>query len=189
MKSELAIILKTNGIAVFPTDTLYGVVGSALSKKTVERIYRLKGRDENKPFIILVSSYKDLEIFGVTLSLEQKKFLTSVWPGPVSVILPCPFKKFEYLHRGSKTLAFRMPKNKALQTLLRKTGPLVAPSANPQGEAPAETIVEAKAYFSNQVDAYVAGGRKKGKPSTVVSLCDSKKIVLVRQGTVQVELQ
>lgn len=49
-------ILKSDGIAVIPTDTLYGVVGSAMSKKAIEKIYKIKERDKSKPLIVLISS-------------------------------------------------------------------------------------------------------------------------------------
>lgn len=173
-----ARILKEGGIAVVPTDTLYGVCASAFSKPAVERVYELKGRDENKPFIVLISAVDDLKQFGVKLTLHQKAYLDEVWPGPVSVILPCPLKKLAYLHRGTNSLAFRLPKHKKLRDFLKKTGPLTAPSANPQGAEPAHTIKEAKNYFGNKVDVYIAGGKKIGKPSMLVSMMSGNPEVL-----------
>ncbi len=70
-----------------------------------------------------------------------------------------------------------MPADKALHTFLKKTGPLVAPSANLQGVPPAETIAQAKKYFGNTVDFYLAGGRKKGKPSKIISLVTGKVVI------------
>ena len=82
MKEEIKI-LKKGGIGVVATDTLYGIVGSALSIKAVQRIYAVKGRDDKKPFIILISSIADLKKFSVRLTTEQKRFLGQEWPGPV----------------------------------------------------------------------------------------------------------
>lgn len=169
-----AAILKRGGIGILPTDTLYGVVGSAHSKQAVSRIYEVKGRNHGKPLIILISDIADVKKFGIELSADQEAFLEKVWPGPVSVILPCRSAEFAYLHRSTKSLAFRMPKNKKLRDLIKKTGPIVAPSANPQGMKPAHTIAEAKKYFGSEVDFYVPGGRKEGKPSRVVSLLSHK---------------
>ncbi len=173
-------ILKAGGIGILPTDTLYGIVGSAFSKKAVKRIYAVKGRDENKPFIILISSQSDLKKFGVELTKEQRTFLSAAWKGrrATSVILPVPLKKFEYLHRGTQSLAFRLPNNKELLLLLKKTGPLVAPSANPHGKEPAHTIADAKEYFGDNIDFYIAGGRKEGKPSRLISLMSERLEVL-----------
>lgn len=188
-KSEIIKKLKKGGIGVLPTDTIYGVLGSALKKATVERIYRVKGRNETKPFIILISSLTDLKNFGVNLSIKEKKYLKKVWPGPVSVILPCTStqmqKKLKYLHRGTNSFAFRMPKDAFLTEILKKTGPLVAPSANPEGFPPAETITDAEKYFSKKIDFYFGEKKKLGKASTLVSIVNGTVAVL-RQGAKKV---
>ena len=163
-------ILNTGGVGVLLTDTIFGLVGRALNKKAVERIYRIKGRDENKPFIILISSIKDLERFDISPDEETMELLKKFWPGPVSVILNCPSEKFKYLHRNTKSLAFRLPKKSSLRRLIKITGPLVAPSANPQGLPPARTAKEAQMYFGDAVDFYKRGGRPKSKSSTLVDL-------------------
>jgi L-threonylcarbamoyladenylate synthase len=80
-------------------------------------------------------------------------------------------KSFYFLHRGNNTLAFRLPKKPDLIALLKKTGPLVAPSANPEGLIPATTIKAAKEYFGDQVDFY-ASGRVSKKPSKIVALIE-----------------
>lgn len=187
MDKNIETILKKGGVGVYPTDTLYGLVGLASLKKTVEKIYEIKGRDEDKPFIILISKISDIENFGVKLSKEHVRFLNTVWPGKVSVILPVKGKKFEYLHRGKNSLAFRMPANKNqrgksinenLLKLIKKTGSLVAPSANPQGLPPASNITEAKKYFGDQVQFYVSGGKKAGKPSRIISLLKGEPEIL-----------
>ena len=177
-KKDIYQIIKSGGIGVYPTDTLYGVVGGAHSKSAVEKIYSVKGRSKQKPFIILVSSINDLKKFGIKITKFQKKYLSEVWPGAVSVILPCKLKKFEYLHRGKNTLAFRLPKKKKISEFVKKTGPLVAPSANPQGMIPAHTIAEAKDYFGSDMDFYVSGGLLDAKPSTIVFLSEKGPKIL-----------
>ena len=178
--------LKQGGIGIIPTDTLYGLVGSALNKQTVERIYKLRKRPQVKPCIILISKPDDLKLFGISLDNFTKSFLKKNWPNPLSVILPCSNSKFEYLHRSGKTLAFRMPNDQKLLGLLNQTGPLVAPSANFEGEKPAQTIKEAKKYFGDQVDFYEDGGKLTGLPSTLVSIEDGQVKVL-RQGQFMVK--
>ena len=169
-----------------PTDTIYGVVGSALNPKTVDKIYNFRKRDISKPMIILISAIADLKKFGIVITSKQRDFLNKNWPNPVSVILPCPGEKFAYLHRGKKSLAFRQPKNGNLRKLLKETGPLVAPSANPEKEKPAETIEEAKNYFGNKMAFYTDAGELKSKPSTIVRLYEDGKCIIVRQGTYKI---
>ncbi len=170
MKENIAQVIRGGGIGVLPTDTLYGLVGSAMNAKTVERIYRVRKRNPKKPMIILIGSERDLETFGVKPTGEQRKLLKKIWPGPVSVIFPCAARRFRYLSRGIGTLAFRLPAKPALRRLLKQTGPIVAPSANPEGREPAETIQKARRYFGGAVDCYSDGGMLRGIPSTVIEM-------------------
>ncbi|MDP1688766.1 MAG: L-threonylcarbamoyladenylate synthase [bacterium] len=192
---EIISILKRGGIGVLPTDTIYGLVGAALNKKTVRRIYKAKKRNPSKPFIVLISSMKDLELFDIKIDKVTKRILKKLWPGQISIILSSLNKKYYYLHRGTKTLAFRLPVSKSLINLLKEVGPLVAPSANVEGKLPAKTIKEAKVYFGNKiypeldrrVDFYVDKGRIMGKPSTLISVLNGKVVVL-REGCVRLKL-
>ncbi len=178
---KVITILKKGGIGVMPTDTIYGIVGSALNSEVVEKIYKLRKRSKDKPMIILISSILDLEKFNIRLSQRQKEFLEKNWPNPLSIILPCNSSKFEYLHRGKKSLAFRMPDKKDLLEILKQAGPLVAPSANFEGEQPAENISEAKKYFADNIDFYIDEGTVLGSASTLVDF-SSDSVVVVRQG-------
>ncbi len=181
-RKKIHAVLTAGGIGVLPTDTLYGIVGSAFSKKAVARIFNVKKRNAKKPLIILIHSFFDLARFGIFPDLAARRALSRFWPGKVSVILPCPHWRFSYLHRGTKTLAFRLPKKKSLRALLAKTGPLAAPSANPEGLPPAETVKEARAYFGDAIDFYVSAGRRMAsKPSTLVRF-EQGAFIVVRQG-------
>lgn len=177
---KLAALLKDGGIAVMPTDTVYGICGSALNKKTVEKIYRLRKRNLKKPMIILISKLKDLKLFNIKISPKDKKILKKLWPAAISVILECYEDKFDYLHRKTNTIAFRIPKNDFLLKVLSITGPLVAPSANWEGSETAKTISEARQYFGNKA-AYYDAGKIQGRPSSLIKLKDGKFEIL-RQG-------
>lgn len=180
-KRKIISILKNDGLVIFPTDTLYGILGSVFSKKTVKKIYEIKKRNLKKSLIILISSLDDIKKFEINIDSELKKFLEKNWPGKISVIFPCKNKKFSYLHRGNNSLAFRFPKKKSLLEIIKKTGPLVAPSANFEGEKPAETITQAKKYFGNQIDFYFSEGIKKSLPSTLVAI-ENGKVIIKRKG-------
>ncbi|MDD3386756.1 MAG: L-threonylcarbamoyladenylate synthase [Candidatus Pacebacteria bacterium] len=156
--------LKRGKIAVIPTDTIYGIVCSALNKESVEKLYKIRKRDSLKPMIILIGSLEDLSIFNI----KKSEIFNKYWPGRVSIIVEC--NNFEYLHRGKNSLAFRLPDDKDLINILKISGPIVAPSANIEGEAPAETIEEAKKYFGDNVDLYIDKGIIKSNPSKIISL-------------------
>jgi L-threonylcarbamoyladenylate synthase len=192
MDKDLVInTIKNGGIGVLPTDTIYGIAASALLPAAVERVYQARGRRPDKPCIILIADTKDLTLFGVDPISQFREIVKweevekACWPGPVSIVFACPDEKFSYLHRGTHTLAFRLPKNDELRTLLRETGPLIAPSANPEGQKPAALVSKAREYFGDNADFYVDGGIRSGEPSTVLQIKDGKLTVL-RQGVASV---
>jgi len=177
----IAQIIKRGGIGVLPTDTIYGIIGSALSKRAVSRVYSVRGRSQKKPCIILLPSAGALCQFGIIFSKREENIIEKLEKDHVSVVLPCLQKKWAYLHRGTKTLAFRVvsKRQKKLHALLQEAGPLIAPSANLQGRKPATTVQEARKYFNDNVDFYVSAGRKlAGKPSTVIKIENGKIMVL-----------
>lgn len=192
INSLIAQTLIKGGIGVLPTDTIYGIVGSALNKKTVETIYRLRHRNPQKPMIILIGSVADVRLFGIHITRDIKRILNKVWPGAVSVVLPMggsaqTIKKFTYLHRGTKTMAFRLPRLPWLRTLLEETGPLVAPSANVEGHPPARNIKEAKKYFSDTIQFYVDAGRRVSQPSTLLKI-EHGVVTVLRKGSARARL-
>lgn len=172
-------VLRQGGVGIIATDTLYGLVARAQDERAVERVYALKGRHPEKPCIILISSPEEVGLFGVSCTSEQERALARYWPGPVSVVLPCPATALAYLHRGVHSLAFRLPASESLIALISETGPLIAPSANPEGEPPATTIAQARAYFGETVDCYLDGGTRAGRASRLISLApDGSETVL-----------
>ena len=183
VSTKVVNILKNGGVGILATDTLYGLVGSALNRNTVERIYAVRKRAPDKPCIILINSIDDLRQFSIQIDENIKKELSKYWSGPVSIILPCLDEKFTYLHRGKKSLAFRIPDDKELLKLLEQTGPLLAPSANIEGCSPAKTIEESHEYFGEKVDFYVDAGIRQSPPSTILRF-ENGKMSLVREGVV-----
>lgn len=186
VETQIINLLKQGKIGVMPTDTIYGIVGSALNPQTVEEIYKLRKRELSKPFIILISSLEDLKKFSINLTEVQKTFLKNIWPNPVSVVLPCDDSNFYYLHRGKNSLAFRMPKNNMLLKILKNTGPLVAPSANLEKEKPAETIAQAKQIFNDQVSFYIDGGKLESAASTIIQLYEDGRWLILREGVFRI---
>jgi len=175
-------VIEGGGLVCAPTDTLYGLLGSALKREAVERVYRVKGRERDKPLIVLFSSVKEMEGYGVRVPEE----LHSLYPAPLTVILPLkessPFRKVF----GREDLAVRVPDDPFLLEVLRETGPLFAPSANPSGLKPAESCRECREYFKEGVELCVEG-EAGGKPSTLIRLTEGGFEVL-REGAFPVEV-
>lgn len=151
---EIINLLQSGGVVVLRTDTLYGLLCLANNRSAVERVYGLKGRDDNKSPIVLVATTNHLydepndKILGM---------LTEVWPGKVSIVM-ASVNAPRWIERGNASVAYRLPDDTWLQGVLAQTGPLIAPSANPQGQTPAHTIQQAIVYFGDKVDAYIDDG-------------------------------
>ena len=182
---DLAEILKKGGIAVLPTDTVYGfsgIVESGIEKKysTDEKIRKIKGRSETKPMIELISSPSDISL------LTDDKIPSSIlekWPGALTVIVNV--KKGLFLENGLKTVAVRCPGDPWLRELISFcSAPLFSTSVNRSGKKVLESIDEIEREFGNEADIIIDDGDRRGAlPSTIVSLLDGDVKVL-RQGNV-----
>lgn len=155
--SEIVDILKNGGVVVARTDTIYGLLARADSRASVDRIYDLKQRTPTKSPIVLISNPNQMYD---QYDKAVYEILQQYWPGPNSMILPSTNGP-EWVTRGNRSIAYRLPASDALRELIAQTGPLIAPSANPETLTPASNIDEAKAYFGERVDAYVDGGDSK----------------------------
>lgn len=149
---KVADSLHEGKIGVIKTDTLYGIVAQANDEIAVKKIFSAKKRSPDKPVLVLIADTSSM--FD---PYDTTPFMDTFWPGKNTIILPSPSAP-TWVTRGTQTVAYRIPAESDLYTLLQLTGPLVAPSANPEGETPAMNIQEAIAYFGDAVDFYVDGG-------------------------------
>lgn len=170
---NLISILVSSGVAIIPTDTIYGLVACAFNKSAVKKVYKLKNRAQNKPVIVLISKKEQIIDFGIDIKWLKK--INKYWPGTNSLIFPTNNKDIGYLTGNKNSIALRLPNNKDLCKLIDKTGPLIAPSANPEGLLPAINIKEAKKYFDKSIDIYIDGGKIiNNNPSKLIDIVTGK---------------
>jgi L-threonylcarbamoyladenylate synthase len=154
-------VVKKGGVIVFPTDTVYGLAASIKFPKAVKKIYRLKKRRFNKPFIHLIARQKDMESI-VYPSPFVKYFMRQFWPGPLTLIL----KTIK-----GKTVGYRIPKHRVALSILKKTGPLAATSANLSGKKSVVSVEEMERTLINNVDLVIDSGPcPLGVESTVLDV-------------------
>lgn len=182
--NETIARLKSGQLGVLATDTVYGVVTSALNRTAVERLYTLKHR-ERKPGTLVASSLDQLRQLGVPeASLEQ---LTPYWPGALSAVLPVS-SDYAYLHQGVGDIAIRIVADERFRAIIEQTGPLLTSSANRPGEPGSVNVTEAWDYFGDKVDFYVDNGDLSGRPpSTIVKPRDDGTLTILRQGAVKID--
>jgi L-threonylcarbamoyladenylate synthase len=163
----LGEILRRGGIVILPTDTIYGLHAVASNEAAVARIADLKGRGDDKPFVVIAADAGQLRAYGAAVP----EALDSLWPAPLTAIM----------RRRQTTVAARVPALPWLHALLESTGPLVSTSVNRSGEPPISSIDEVAKEMASGIDAALDAGRLEGKPSTIVDFTGEQPRV-VREG-------
>lgn len=179
---EIAKKISSGQVGIIPTDTVYGLVCSAHKPAAVERVYKLKHR-ENKPGTLVAASIDQLVSLGI-----PRRYLKAVeqyWPNAISIVIPIGSLLPE-LQQGKGSLAVRIPKDAKLQELLSASGPLLTTSANDPGQPTATTVAMAKDYFGDTVDFYLDGGDLSDRePSTIIRIIDDA-VEILREGAVKI---
>ena len=184
---EAAKIIAGGGVIAFRTDTFYGLGVDPLNRAAIARIKELKGREGDKPILLLISDADEVDRF-----VEQSDFLKLVakgkWPAPLTLIgVSRPEVPVE-LTAGTNSLGVRLPDDDNVRSLVRACGgALTATSANVSGQPPARTAKEVENYFPQGIDLIIDGGDATAThPSTVLDLSGSEAR-LVREGAISRE--
>ncbi len=174
--------LKRGSVLAYPTDTVYGLGGDARSVKVIENINKIKGEKGNKPLLVLISDYTMLWRY-CRINKQQEKYLASIWPGPVTVILKSKGRLPSELTGGLNSLAIRLPKNEFLIKIITAAGfPLISTSLNKKGEKPLTNMQNLEKHFKYLPDLVIdAGECKRSKPSRLVDLRDVNDIKVIRK--------
>lgn len=175
--------IRGGGLAIVPTDTVYGLATTAYSEDAVRGLYRAKGRDELQP-TALVASGLDV-LFECVPELEGRAgaIARALLPGPFTLILPNPAGRFRWLTGSSpETIGVRVPELAGPGgEVLASVGAIVATSANLPGGPDPRTLAEVPPELRAAADALVDGGELPGTPSTVIDFTGSDPVVL-REG-------
>lgn len=183
-REQAAAIVAAGGVIAFLTDTFYGLGADPLNADAVRKVKNLKGREDNKPILILISDLPEVDRF-----IEQAEFFKLVarkhWPGPLTLIGAARSVVPDDLTVGTKSLGVRLPDDANVRTLVRTCGgALTATSANRSSEPPARTATEVANYFSTGLDLIVDGGDATvTEPSTVLDVTTTRARI-VREGLI-----
>ncbi len=186
---ELGRILRAGGLVAFPTETVYGLGGNALSAESARKIYAAKGRPSDNPLIVHVADIAQARTVVKTLSPLEETLMETFWPGPLTLVCSKQACIPAETSGGLSTVAIRSPAHPATQALLRAAGvPIAGPSANLSGKPSPTTAADVLADLSGRIDAVIDGGSCEiGLESTIVSCADGK-ITLYRPGAVTMEM-
>jgi L-threonylcarbamoyladenylate synthase len=182
---QAAAIVKAGGVIAFRTDTFYGLGADPFNEAAVRRIRELKGREDDKPILLLISDASEVSRFITSQSPTFQTVAERFWPGPLTLIgAACPELPVE-LTAGTNTIGVRLPDEDSVRELVRLCGgALTATSANTSGRPPASTAGEVELYFPIGLDLIIdAGEVAVTEPSTVLDLSESPPR-LVREGAI-----
>lgn len=185
---QIASIINEGKIVVFPTETVYGIGADATCDNAVKKIFEAKGRPQDNPLIVHISSYEMLKDIVYEPTEIEKKLMDSFWPGPFTIILKCKNNLSKIVTAGLDTVGIRMPDNDiALNIIESSKKPIAAPSANVSGKPSGTNICDIYDELNNKVDAFVDGGDTDiGIESTVVKV-ENNVVNILRPGKISLE--
>ncbi len=177
-------VIRSGGLVVFPTETVYGLGGDGTSAGAAEKIYAAKGRPSDNPLIIHIETPSDAEKYCITNTLFYQ-LAERFMPGPLTVILPKKDTIPYTVTGGLDTVAVRCPSHPVARALIASAGvPIAAPSANLSGKPSPTTAEHVVHDLIGRVDMILAGGECEiGLESTIVSL-DGNTAILLRPGAI-----
>ena len=183
-----ADILKSGGIVAVPTETVYGLAGSAYDENAIKKIFSAKGRPQDNPLIVHIADMDMLYEVAKNIPEKALKLAKKYWPGPLTMIFEKTGKTAHCVSAGLNTVAVRMPNNDVTLKIIKESNlPLAAPSANTSGRPSPTKAEHVENDLDGKIDAIVFSGEcAVGVESTVVSFCTNPPRLL-RPGAVTLE--
>ncbi len=177
-----ACVIRAGRAIIYPTDTFYALGVDPWNRAALDLLYRLKGRPEDKPVLLLIPdpswAWRLWERPHPAVRLLAGRF----WPGPLTIVAS-PGPGAPPLPPGLG-LALRCPGSAPSRALLEATGPLTGTSANRAGAEPPEDARSAAGQFAGGVDLVVDGGTYRGGEVSTIITADERGVRVVRPGAI-----
>jgi L-threonylcarbamoyladenylate synthase len=171
---------------VMPTETVYGLAAPALDRSAVQAVFDIKQRPLDNPLIVHVAGPEQLPALGVRFSRLALQLAEAFWPGPLTLVLPTS-AALPWVTAGLDSIAVRQPRHEFALALIRRAGPLAAPSANLSGLPSPTRARHAVQDLTGRVPLIIDGGDlDHGLESTVLD-ARGEQPVLLRPGALSTE--
>ncbi len=180
--------LQQGGIVAYPTETFYGLAVDPENKAAVSALCRLKQRDPEKAFSLIVPDVSNLSSYAEEFPEASKLLIEKFWPGPLTLVIQTTGNLLKLVARKDNSLAIRVSSHVVAGTLCRLFGSAItASSANISGEQPLNNAESVRDLWGDKVAYVLDGGITPGnKPSTIIR-CDDLKCSVIRQGVLSCE--
>ncbi|MCA2979558.1 MAG: threonylcarbamoyl-AMP synthase, partial [Myxococcaceae bacterium] len=176
-----AAVLEAGGLIAYPTDTYYGIGCDLSSRKAIDRLYGVKGRDRKKPLAFLCPDLSDVSRYAVVSKFAYRT-MKQLTPGPFTFVLTATRLVPEMMQTKQRQVGIRVPQAPLMLAIASKLGrPIVTTSATDADEQVLIDARDIKEALGSRLDLILDGGVQPNEPSTVVSLIDDR-IEVLRQG-------
>lgn len=181
--------LSSGELVALPTETVYGLGASVSSEVALKRVFTLKKRPFFDPLIVHIADYKHITSLVSEWPQWADKLARKFWPGPLTLIVPRSTTLNRLITSDQEFVGLRWPRHLIAQELIKKSGPLAAPSANRFGKTSPTSARHVVEEFSNEPLLVLDGGECEiGLESTVVRFNDDKRCLeILRSGGVSKE--
>jgi tRNA threonylcarbamoyl adenosine modification protein (Sua5/YciO/YrdC/YwlC family) len=180
-------ILKSGGVIIYPTDTVYGIGCDIFNKEALDRVYSIKHDAGTKLFSFICPDLKNISKYARVSDFAYRS-MKKLLPGPYTFVLPAAREVPKKLWTKRDTVGIRVPDNNIALTLVKELGnPIISTSVtNRKGEI-LYNPEEIQAIFNSQVDLMLSSGPLNGKPSSIIDLSKDEAEVL-REGAGDVSM-
>jgi L-threonylcarbamoyladenylate synthase len=181
-------VVLAGGVVAYPTDTVYGLGCDPENEAAVKRLFAIKGREQTRKPVPVLCSDQERASELVEFDEAARKLATSLWPGPLTIVLPLKLAMPVQLHQGTGWLGVRVPNHRGCLDLIERVGGLVTgTSANLSGHPSCRSAEEVANQLGERVDLVLDGGPLTGLESTVVRV-EKGKVEVLRRGAISLEL-
>lgn len=169
--AQAAQALMSGHLIAYPTESSYGIGCDPFNERSVKAIIRLKKRDPNKGFLLVASSFQQVEpLINIDkVPKERLDVILKTWPGPITWVFPASLDVPSLITGDKKTIALRVSAHNTVRDICKKFGkPIVSTSANMEGESPIQTQLEMEKQFTTSI-FFIVRGRvgRLGKPTPI----------------------
>ncbi|MBR0038762.1 MAG: threonylcarbamoyl-AMP synthase [Lachnospiraceae bacterium] len=192
---DLDLVIKTlkedGKVVALKTDTVYGLICNAFDKKSTDKIYHIKNRENKKPLSIFLKSINEVKKYVADENLTSyvKRIMEKYWPGALTIVFKKKDSTFDGITSGLSSIGIRIPNDKNILYILNHVNfPLAQTSCNISGEKEYSNANEIKDKLGNSIDLIVDGGEvKNNMPSTILSVECNEPIIL-RDGAIKLDV-
>jgi L-threonylcarbamoyladenylate synthase len=185
---KAAEIIRSGGLAAFPTETVYGLGANVFDERAVAKIFEAKRRPADNPLIAHIARRQQIDELSSDVTNVARVLIDSFFPGPLTVVVRKSSRVPLVATAGLDTIGVRMPRNEvALEFLTACDTPVVAPSANLSGRPSPTTWRAVLEDLDGRIDCILTGEPTEiGLESTVVD-CTGDAPVILREGAISLD--